>query len=492
MTSLWLDRDLPSYPQLEQPARFDVAVVGAGLTGLSTALLFARAGCSVVVLEGRRVGAATTGNTTGKVSLLQGTRLSEILRRHGTETLRHYVTAHAEGQQWLLNYCAEHEVPVQRRPAYTYAQTESGVAAIEKELHACETAGLGARWIDDVPLPSPAHAAVGLDDQAQLDPMDLLVALADDLRRHGGVIVEETRVRGLRVRGGPVLHTAAGDVHAEHVVVATGMPIFDRGTFFARMHPERSYALAFRTRTEAVDGMYLSADSPKRSLRTASYDGAEYLVVGGNGHVTGREAPTSERFVDLERWTHRYFGDVELTHTWSAQDHSTAAGLPYAGPLAPFGQRVLMAGGYHKWGITGAVAAAHALTSRVLGSSAPWAEAMSSWGAPGIHDVVAAGRINAGVAFEMGRGWLAPLSSRGQGETPAERQGEVRLEGTQPTAVSTVDGRTRRLSAICPHLGGIVRWNDAECSWDCPLHGSRFDAEGRVLDGPATTGLKER
>lgn len=494
MTSLWLDRaDRPVLEPLRSSDSYEVVVVGAGLTGLVTALLFARAGRSVAVLEGRYVGAVTTGNTTAKISLLQGTRLSEIGRRHSPEVLRDYVAANLEGQQWLLRYCEEHGVPVQREPAYTYAGSPEAQRSVKAELAAGQTAGLEVRWVEEPELPYPTYGAVRLDDQAQLDPMDLLYALTTDIQEHGGAVFEQTRVRGLRRRGGPAVLTDHGEVRAGHVVLATGMPILDRGGFFARLHPSRSYSLAFRTPGRAVHGMYISADTPTRSLRNAPGTGGDLLLVGGNGHTTGRHTPTSELVRDLEQWTHAHFADAELTHTWSAQDYASVSGLPYVGPLLPGDERVLMATGFHKWGMANAAAAALALSGEVLDSATPWARAMTSWSRRDLASVGAAAALNGGVAVEMARGWAGSVNARTpDAPEPAEGEGRVDHDGPRATAVSTVDGRTRRVSAVCPHLGGILRWNDAECSWDCPLHGSRFAADGAVLEGPATNGLANR
>jgi len=493
MKSLWLDRRTPpAVAPNSVEGSYDVVVVGAGLTGLVTALLFARAGCTVAVVEGRQVGAGNTGNTTAKISLLQGTRLSQIAKRHSPGILRHYVQANLEGQAWLLRYCEEHDVPVQAQPAFTYATNDRGRRAAEAEMDACVAAGLDARWEEDVELPFATEGAVRLDDQAQFDPMDLLEVVVEDLRGHGGTIFEQTRVHSVS-RGEPsVVHTPAGDLRGRQVVIATAMPILDRGGFFARMKPQRSYALAFRTQTRAVHGMYLSANAPSRSLRNTPSEHGDLLLVGGNGHPTGRNTSPQRLVEDLRTWTEKHFEGAIHTHSWSAQDFDTVSGLPYVGPLIPGDERLLVAGGYAKWGMTNAVAAALTLTSEVLGGHTHWSQAMRSWSARELRGIGRAALFNGEVAIELARGWAMPLRKVGTDPALADDEGKVYYDGVQPTATCQIDGTTHRVSAICPHLGGIVRWNDAELSWDCPLHGSRFSSTGEVLDGPATSGLSPR
>src|SRR5690348_618180 len=199
MTSLWLadriDRPLPPSPLAEANRSADVAVVGAGLTGLITAVLLARAGKDVLVLEAHSAGAGATGNTTAKISLLQGTKLSKIVGKHGPDTAEQYVQGNREGQQWLLRHCEAHGIAVQREDAYTYAQSEEGVAAAIAEFEACNAAGLAVEWADDADVPFPYHGGVRLSDQAQFDPMPFLDSLIVELEERGGRLVQGVRVQ---------------------------------------------------------------------------------------------------------------------------------------------------------------------------------------------------------------------------------------------------------------------------------------------------------
>ncbi len=497
MTSLWLDHYTPIETDgLVSGARYDTVVVGAGMTGLVTALLLARAGQQVAVLEARHIGAVTTGNTTAKLSLLQGAGLSNILKRHSLDIVKAYVSGNREGQQWLLRFCEERGIGIDQRDAFSYAGTANGVETVDAEYDAARQAGLAVTREKELELPYSNHGGVKLAEQYQFDPMDGLTALARDFRAHGGVLHENVRVQGVGtnsaggVSSGPSrnVQTTAGDVSTTNVVLATGTPILDRGGYFAALEPSRSYALAFQVPGDIPQGMYLSVDSPSRSLRTASTGGPRSLLVGGNGHVVGREPSERGSVEDLRRWTERHFPGAELTHSWSAQDYRPLDLLPYVGPILPGQEHIFVATGYNKWGMTNSVAAAMTLSGKILGGQMPWADELARRPLPP-STLGSGASFNAKVGAHMVTDWLRTVRTTGEGKTPAEGEGVVVREGAHPVGISTVDGVTRRVGAVCPHLHGILSWNNAEQSWDCPLHGSRFTCSGELLEGPATRKL---
>jgi len=461
---VWFERPRPGpYPPLTGRASYDIAVVGGGLAGLLCALLLARGGRSVVVLEARRVGDGTTGHTTAKVSLLQGTKLSRVLTSNPPAAARQYVEAGREGQAWLRRYCAEHDVRAEERHATTYATTRLGAVRARAELAAARAAGLDVSWTTDSELPYPIEGAVRLDGQFQVDAMELLAALARDVEHEGGVLHEATRVVGVERAGDRVeLRTDTGAVvDAGTVVLATNQPVVLRGGFFARLKAQRSYAATLTPGTAGwlPRGMHLSSDVQVRSLRSVhGKDDEELIMVGGSGHPTGRNSPT-QRLDQLLDWARETFPGGEVRHVWSAQDQSPADGLPYVGPVLPGEDRIHVVTGFDKWGFSTAPAAALLLAAEILDGQPPsWGRALRSW-TP--REALAAGRLalfNGEVGWHLACGYAAKLV--GKGDAP-----------------------------ICTHLGGVLSWNDAEGSWDCPLHGSRFAPDGSVLEGPATKAL---
>ena len=463
MTSLWLAHasSISSDPLPDGPV--DDIVVGAGITGLSTALLLARAGRRVAVVEARTVGAVTTGNTTAKISLLQGTKYTGLRRYQAKHVAEAYVEANREGQQWLLRFCEDHGVPVQRRAAVTYAATKSEVSTVRKEHDAAASLGLAVSWQDSLDVPFPNHGATVLMDQAQFDPMDFLTALVEQLREHGGTLHQGHRVTGVSLTGTPDVSLEDGTtLRADHVVLATGIPILDRGLYFAKEEPERSYALAFDW-PGAPEGMYLSAGSDSRSIRDAPRADGTKLLIGGSGHSVGRALSEHKHVDKLREWTQTHFPGAVETHYWSAQDYSPADGMPFIGHLPRGGGRIFAATGFDKWGMTNGVAAARALSGHILGSVPEWAVPFDRRN-PRAAGLTHLATINAKVA-------AAQVGSAA-----------LRLRTQAPCDVV----------GVCTHLGGILKWNDAESTWDCPLHGSRFSTDGSVLEGPATRPLKRR
>lgn len=472
MTSLWLDR-ASTVPDDDLPGAgesLDVLVVGAGLTGLTTSLLLARAGLRVACVEARRVGAVTTGRTTGKVSLMQGTRLSRIRRHQSEQVAAAYVEANREGMEWLLRFCDDHGVDVQRRLAVTYAATEDELESVEAEHRAASALGLPVEWRDELDVPFPHVAATVLAEQAQLDAMDVLAALVDQLRQHGGTLHQGHRVRSVSKDGRPTARLAGGAaLSADHLVLATGTPILDRGLYFAKLEPQRSYVLAFDG-AEPMDGMYLSAGSDTRSVRDAP---GGKLVVGGAGHVVGRTDSHLAHLDALRSWTETWYPGTTETHHWSAQDYSPADGVPFVGPMPRGGGRIHVATGYEKWGMANAVAAARTISSDILGDLPSWAQVLHgrSATASGAAEVA---RINLGVGAALATGAARTLRERLPGAAGPAQANECGVVG------------------VCTHLGGLLKWNDAEETWDCPLHGSRFTPDGEVLEGPATRPLRRR
>ncbi len=500
MTPIWKrNADRVSGTPFEPGRRRDVLVVGAGLTGLATALMLRRDGKDVAVIEAGEVGELASGANTGKLTVLQGSVLSSLRRHHPARLVRAYVEANLDGARWLTGIADELGVPYSRRTAYSYAQTREGAECVEAELRAAEEAGLPVRRAaaDDLAqVPFPVFDAVALDDQVAIDPQRLLVALAREFLRVGGVL--HTGVRVTRVHAVPraAVETIAGYATATQVVVATATPIIDRGLYFAKVRGLRSSCVAFQTDGPMPSGLFISVDGRTKSVRSVTAaDGpadSAGLIVGGDGFAVGRVTSVRAEIDDLVAWTQEHFPDAAPVASWSAQDYQSHDLVPFVGAMPRGLGRIRFATGYAKWGLSNAPAAAQRITAeigKVPHRERPdWMNVISTrFTVPA--DLARGGVENLRVGWEAASGWIGAQTIPTPVRRPADGEGVVASRGGHPVGISTVDGRTRAVSAVCPHLGGVLRWNDADLSWDCPLHASRFTADGQRIEGPALCDL---
>ena len=459
--SPWMDttRDAPGFPALQTDLEVDVAVIGGGILGVTTALLCARDGASVALLEHDVVAGGVTGHTTAKVSALQSTTYDQLRRKHGAARTRDYAQGNLAGVETVARLAGELDIAcdLRRRPAVTWVRDHGQRSTIDAEAEAAAEAGLAVRVVESLPLADPVAAAVVLDDQVELNARKYVLGLARALEAEGGRVFEHSGAVSVSERGTREVRVRTGArVRAREIVVATLMPFLDRGLWFARLTPQRSYCIAVRTRRELPELMSISADAPTRSLRAAVGPGGdELLVVGGEGHATGAESRTSERYAALEDYARTMYGATEVTHRWSAHDLMPADGLPYVGAYTPLSAHLWTAAGFRKWGLSNATMAAEILAARVAGRDHPLAATFDA----NRTDVL---QQAPGIAKEV-------------------------LKDSRHFVVDHVTRLGR--APVCTHLGCRLNWNDAEASWDCPCHGSRFAADGRVLTGPATKPL---
>ncbi len=445
LRSLWYEgRERRERPALDRDITADVVVVGAGIVGLTTALLLERQGAKVAVLEMRHVAAGATGYNTAKLTSLHGVTYSRLVKKLDREKARTYGEANEAGIAKVFELAEELGIDcdLARKPHYTYAEDASDLDKVRQEADVAGELGLPASFVDELDLPFPVAGAVRFDEQAEFHPVKYVDGIAAALQ---GPLHERTRVTGI---DGTRVNTAGGaHVNAGHVVVASHLSFLDRGLYFARCHPERSYVVAGKA-SDPPAGMYLSTESPTHSIRAHG----DWLLVGGESHKTG-QADEAERYDRLTAWARERFG-LEPELRWATQDQMPVDNVPYVGRHDPFSSGVWVATGFKKWGLAMGTAAAELLAAQIAGREHPWTE-----------------------LFDPNR--LRPLASA---PTFVKENANVALRFAG-------DRVTKRGNPRCTHMGCLLNWNAAEDTWDCPCHGSRFAASGEVIEGPATRPL---
>ncbi|MFH9294803.1 FAD-dependent oxidoreductase [Streptomyces sp. NPDC017520] len=496
--SYWMDTtDAPPYPRLTEDIAVDVAVVGGGIAGLSTAWELARAGRRVAVLEADRIASGVTGYTTAKVSALHSLVYDRLRRAHGAEAARLYAGSQLDAVERLAAIVGEVGIAcdLERVSAYSYAAGPASRAAVEAEARAAADAGLDVSYVTETELPFPVGGAVRLDGQAQFHPRAYLLALAEDLLGLGGLVFERTRVTGLS-EGQPCRLTTEDQrvVTARDVVVATHYPVFDRAMLFARLSPRRELVVAAPVATDrAPKGMHITEDEGKRSVRTAPLDESRrLLIVTGESFTPGTGDPR-EGFRRLDSWMHERFPVGATTYRWAAQDNDPSDTVPLIGPLHIGARHTYVATGFGGWGMTGGVLAGRLLTSLITESEArpAWAELYDPRRIAGVlREGSALLKQQADVAKHFAGDRMRVTHVDSVGDIVPGTGAVVRVKGRRCAVYRHEDGTVRAVSARCTHLGCLVSFNDAEATWECPCHGSRFGTDGTVLQGPATSALE--
>jgi glycine/D-amino acid oxidase-like deaminating enzyme/nitrite reductase/ring-hydroxylating ferredoxin subunit len=488
--SLWVATTEPGdFPTLSGKDGADVVVVGAGITGLSTACLLAEQGATVVVVDAGPICAGATGYTTAKITSLHGLTYADLADRFDRERARLYGQANEAAIGEIDRLVTAHGIDCrfERRAHIAYTTDPSRTSEVEQEARVAASLGLPASPRAQTDLPFEVAAAIRFDNQAQFHPRAYCLGLARAIQAAGGRIYAHTRARHVDGAAG-VVATHDAEVRGDAVVVATHLPIAEMGGYFARTEPWRSYAIAVAVDGEQPRDMYISVDAPTRSLRTAG----EHLIVGGEGHKVGEAHDTTEHYRNLERWAREHFAVRDVAHRWSAQDWSAADGVPYIGRMAGHDDRVYVATAFKKWGMTHGTVAAMVIRDLIAGHDNPWLEVYDATRvAPkqGLKGLISdnAAALRHFIGDRLGLGDQATIDELTPGDGAV-----VRVDGQAIAAYRDDDGRVHAVAATCTHLGCHVAFNPAERSWDCPCHGSRFATDGTVLEGPAVDDLALR
>ena len=485
------ETSFPGYPGGD--LKVDVAVVGGGITGLTTAMLLEQAGASVAVVEAGRVACGVTGYTTAKVTSLHGLTYAKLTGTFGAQGARVYGEANQAGLERIAGLVTQLGIDCafEHLPAFTYTEDPQRVSAIEEEVAAAQQAGLPASFSAEIGLPFPVQGAVRFEDQAQFHPRKFCVRLAEAIAAGGGHVFEQTRAHSIRPGFPCTVKTDHGPLRAEHVVLATHLPFFDPAGLFAKTSPSRSYAAAVTLAEPAPPGMYLSADAATRSIRPL-VDGSTQAVLAGEEHKTGHGRDTRTHHQALEAWARARFPVRSIDYRWSAQDYLPADNVPYIGRLIPGFGRLHAATGFKKWGMTHSAVAAMLLHDQITGRANPWSELFR---ATRLHPLastraLAVHNLDVGLRFAVDR--LLTLRPPPALDLAPGEAGLRELDGEKVAAYRDEHGRLHAVSGRCTHLGCLVAWNAAERTWDCPCHGSRYTYEGRVIQGPAVDDLAPR
>jgi glycine/D-amino acid oxidase-like deaminating enzyme/nitrite reductase/ring-hydroxylating ferredoxin subunit len=486
---------MPNRRRLERDLQTEVCIVGAGIAGLSIAYTLAKAGKAVAVLDDGGIASGMTSVTTAHLATASDDNYETLEKYYGEEKARLIAQSYAASIDRIEQIVSEENIDCDfaRVDGYLFVAPGQSAGILDRELAACHRAGLvDVEKIARAPLTGfDSGPCLRYPRQAQFHPLKYLVALTRAIERAGGHVFTRTHVED--VHGGSPARVFAGKrtVTAEAVVVATNAPVNDRVAVHAKQAPYMTYVIGATIPRDSVEkALYWDTEEPYHYVRTQNWDEhTDILIVGGEDHATGEDEEAAVRQGRLEQWARARFPMIrDVKYRWGGQVMEPYDCLAFIGKNPRDDDNVYVVSGDSGQGITHGTIAGMVIPDLVLGRDNPWT------------DLYSPSRVTLAAAVPMVTGTLRMASRYVDHLTPGEVEsaeeipkdsGAVMRRGLHKLAVyRDEEGKVHEFSAVCPHLGCIVAWNDAEKSWDCPCHGSRFEKLGALINGPANTELK--
>jgi glycine/D-amino acid oxidase-like deaminating enzyme/nitrite reductase/ring-hydroxylating ferredoxin subunit len=490
---------MPTFPKLEQDQRVDVLVVGGGITGLTAAYLLTKAGLGVAVIERDRCAQVDSGHTTAHLTVVTDERLGDLVSRFGRDHAQAVWDAGLAAISQIDEIIRAQAIDCRFAWVDGYLHiprdevTRPEVAKAEKEADLAADMGFDATFMDDIPLMSVP--GIRFDGQARFHPRHYLAGLAHAIRAAGGEIYEHSAAEEFSSGDQISVKVNGRTIRCGHLVIATHNPLIGTAglvsatTFQTKLALYTSYVAAGRVEHGTVpDALFWDTADPYHYLRLDPHRDFDVVVFGGEDHKTGQVKSTADCYARLERKLLELLPSADITHHWSGQVIETPDGLPYIGWMA---ERQYAATGFGGNGMTFGTLGGMMATDAILGRTNPWVDLFDPSRKAVRHGAWEYIKENADYPYYLIRDRFAGAEGRSLRAVKRGTGRVIERAGKKIAAYRDENGVTTLRSATCTHMGCIVGWNDAERTWDCPCHGSRFTPTGRVLAGPAESPLEE-
>ena len=494
-TPYWSDRaPMPRFPPLRADSHVDVVVVGGGITGLTAAYLLASEGRKVALLERGRCAQAETAHTSAHLTMVLDKSLTTLADEFGRPDARAAYEAGLAAITRIEAIVSDERIDCafERVPGYFHSAEpgQADRALFEREASTATELGLDAAFIESVPM--FGGPGVEFRRQARFHPREYLAGLVRAVVALGGNIYEQSAAREFSEK--PLgVHANGHTITCDDIVLATHAPQAGFGsaasaTLVQTKHAVySSYVVAGRCRRGQVpDALFWDTASPYHYLRIDPHPEYDIVILGGEDHKTGQADDTEACYSRLEQKLRALVPGIETAYRWSGQVIETPDGLPYIGDVSP---HQFAASGFSGNGLTFGTLGAMMACDRISGRTSPWSELFDVGRKAirtGLWEYI---RENTDYPYYMLRDRLAPDEARTLVDVKAGEGKILTLDGQRVAAHRQDDGRIVVRSAVCTHMGCLVDWNEAERTWDCPCHGSRFKPTGEVLAGPAVSPL---
>lgn len=494
MKSLWLEAsNKEEFPRLLRDKKIKVCVIGVGIFGIMTAYYLTKEGYDVCILEKEESPfLKTTGHTTAKITAQHGLLYHYLLQEKGEEAAREYWRLNTEAIEEIEQNIEDNKIDCsfERKTNYIYTTEEVEVEKIKEECEALKQLAIPYVYQEEVDLPFKIKAAIGIPHQAQFHPIQYLQGILQVLKQSGVEIYTNSPCLDIKKEGENYeCKTPHGSIFAEKVVMATHYPVLNiPGFYFTKMYQSSSYVIAIETKKSLPEGMYLNIEAPIYSFRTATIKDKNYLLIGGADHKTGDNITYQDSYGVLEQKAKELYPDAKVVYRWSTNDCITLDKIPYIGEFSSLMKNVYIASGFNKWGMTSSHVAAKLIVQKITKKIENVPEIFTATRFEPIDNKDEMKNMVTDTIKSM-VGKRIKKEKLKLEDIKEETGAIIEAEGGKLGVYKRGDGSFILIRPVCTHLGCMLTWNDADKTWDCPCHGSRFDKEGNVLQGPAMRNL---
>ncbi len=492
--SYWLETTKrPQFEKLNKDIEVDVCIIGAGITGISTAYMLLNKGLKICLIDKGEVCSGVTENTTAKITSQHGLIYDYLIKTFGKEYAQKYFESNEEAIKGIKEIIKKEniECDFERVENYIYTCKDEYIQKIKDEVDAVRNIGGNAEFVEKSNLPFEIKAGIKLTNQAKFHPLKYLYGLVEVIKRNNIDIFTNSRVVEIKKKseGYNVNTEDEKTIAAKYVVMSTHYPIKNfPGMHFLKMYQDRSYAIAIKPNKKLSKEMYISAESPVASFRPIN---DEFLIIGGAEHKTGENSVDLDiSYKQLETYAKEIYPKAEIEYRWATQDCVSIDKVPYIGDFSNLMPNIYVATGYKKWGMTTSYVAAKIISDKILKKENEYEEIYKATRFAPIGNYKEFGNMLKQTVYSLAINKLK-IPDTAFDEIEKNSGGVVEYKGKKIGAYKDENGKLFIVEPYCAHLGCELSWNNLEKTWDCPCHGSRYTYEGKVITEPTVKDLKK-
>ena len=491
MKSLWIEStdNINSNGKIEEDTSADVCIIGTGISGITTAYYLTKLGYNTIVLEKDEIARGVTGHTTAKITSQHNLIYHYLCKEYGIKFAKKYFEANEQAIKNIEEIIRINNIDCdfERKDNYIYTIEEENINKIEEELECLKYINIDAKRVDKLDLPLDIKLGIVFKNQAEFNPLKYIKGLVKSILDNNGRIYTKSLCTDIKREDNIyIVYVNDEKIYAKYVVLASQYPfLLVPGLYFTKMYQASSYIIGVETNKKLPKNMYLSIDEPSFSFRTYK----DLLLIGGAGHKTGKKVDYDKTYKILENNAKKLYPDAVVKYRWSSRDAITLDKIPYIGEYSNLLPNFYVITGFNKWGMTSSNVAANIIVNKIANGLDLYENIFKATRLKPIKnkDEMKNMIVDATKAFVVDRIKAENINTK---DIKNNSGGIIDLDGTKVGVYKDEEGKAYFIKPVCTHLGCILEWNDADKTWDCPCHGSRYDRFGKNLANPAIKNLE--